>query len=507
MRFDRSIGTFRLVAICGLGVFGSFAGAQEAPPPDDSVASDALGKYPPGRNYLQERIEWIRDRQAPSKDIGKPVNHWKTFTTCVSQMDGAWKYASEGSTVYRDYALRQAADATPSTYDIFSSVARIGTRYDAELDLEGQRIIDQFMRTSTPMLLDSMFALTPIVPDVSLERPQVMHQRQVFAESGNAASLNVARMSLARRRGDDKEFLRAAQHNMYLSHATSCDSSLNAHLRSFAIAQYTYSRIIDEHLAKPLSPELLNQVLEMLDKIPPADWATSVEGERLLMLDGVDWIYETGRTEMFGETRPNRSTLEKATDLTQRMMWAPREVALAEIDRAYGLMARCMDPDIAAADRAMAESRELTTRLQIDPVQRRKFAIQSSISTSFLWVNFERQARCARGGLMMFLSAELFKAQKGRLPETAGELVPNYLPALPIDWYSKTREPMRYKRVDPKADPLGRGFLVYSVGLDNSDDGGTMDPKMFNRAISSGENMSKGYDFVINWASQLPDRK
>ena len=94
-----------------------------------------------------------------------------------------------------------------------------------------------------------------------------------------------------------------------------------------------------------------------------------------------------------------------------------------------------------------------------------------------------------------------------RVYEIAAELVPNYLPAVPTDWYSKTREPMRYKKVDPKADPLGRGFLVYSVGLDNTDDAGTIDPKRLNRAINSGEEMGKGYDFVINWTDQLPDRK
>ena len=162
MRLDHALRAVGLAGVCGLAAFGSFACAQQAPPPDDSIASEFLGKYPVGRNYLQERIEWIRGKQGPSKDLGRPVNHWKTFTTCVSQMDGAWRYASEGSVVYRDYVARQAAEATPSPYDIFWSVAKMGPRYDAELDQEGQRIIDQFLRTSTPMLLDSMYSLTPI---------------------------------------------------------------------------------------------------------------------------------------------------------------------------------------------------------------------------------------------------------------------------------------------------------------------------------------------------------
>ncbi len=505
MRFDH---VFGIAGICGLVFFAPFAAAQDAVRADDSVSADVAGKYPPGRNYTLERIEMIRAKQGSKRGNYEFESKWTAFRMSVAQIDGAWRYASEGSAVYRDFAAKQGAESTHSTYDILESVAKIGTRYDADLDAEGQRIIDQFLRTSTPTLLDSMFGPMPVVPDAHLERPAIMHPHPALGDARTASHFNVARMSLANRRGDGKEFLRAALHNMYIAHAVSCDSSLTALLTSIAIEQHTFGRIVDEQLAKPLSRETLAGTLAMLDQLPPANWETSIEGERLMLLDSIDWVYETGRFEIFEATRPQSSPLEKAGDFAKRMMWAPREAALAELDRTYAFIEKVMDPDLAVANKAEEDCRALKALMYHDKEYQRKYVIIVRLIPAFdHMARLEKQSRCARGGLTLFLAAEHFKIDKGRLPDSAGELVPNYLRSVPIDWFSKTREPLRYRKVDPKTDPLGRGFLVYSVGLDNTDDGGTIDPKYNNRAISSGENWGKGYDYVINWTDQLPDRK
>ena len=56
-----------------------------------------------------------------------------------------------------------------------------------------------------------------------------------------------------------------------------------------------------------------------------------------------------------------------------------------------------------------------------------------------------------------------------RLPERLEALMPQYLPQVPADPYNG--QPMRLKR-------LARGFLIYSVGVNGVDDGGTVeDPK------------------------------
>jgi hypothetical protein len=54
-------------------------------------------------------------------------------------------------------------------------------------------------------------------------------------------------------------------------------------------------------------------------------------------------------------------------------------------------------------------------------------------------------------------------AHGGRAPDSLAELVPDFAPSIPLDPFDN--QPLRYKK-------LARGFLVYSIGADFTDDGG-----------------------------------
>ena len=54
-------------------------------------------------------------------------------------------------------------------------------------------------------------------------------------------------------------------------------------------------------------------------------------------------------------------------------------------------------------------------------------------------------------------------AHGGRAPDSLAELVPDFAPSIPLDPFDNN--PLRYKK-------LARGFLVYSIGADFTDDGG-----------------------------------
>jgi hypothetical protein len=72
------------------------------------------------------------------------------------------------------------------------------------------------------------------------------------------------------------------------------------------------------------------------------------------------------------------------------------------------------------------------------------------------------------------LALTLCKADTGAYPATLGALVPQYLPAVPLDPFDG--KPLRYK-------PKGSGFVVYSIGEDMVDSGG----KPVNSTIWEGE--------------------
>jgi len=65
------------------------------------------------------------------------------------------------------------------------------------------------------------------------------------------------------------------------------------------------------------------------------------------------------------------------------------------------------------------------------------------------------------------LAVERYRLKNGRLPESLAELVPAYLDAVPKDPFDG--RDIRYKKLDV-------GFVVYSIGEDQSDDGGREKP-------------------------------
>jgi hypothetical protein len=65
------------------------------------------------------------------------------------------------------------------------------------------------------------------------------------------------------------------------------------------------------------------------------------------------------------------------------------------------------------------------------------------------------------------LAIERYRLAAGRLPDTLADLVPAYLDAVPTDPFDGNE--MRYKKLET-------GFVVYSIGEDLRDDGGTEEP-------------------------------
>ena len=64
------------------------------------------------------------------------------------------------------------------------------------------------------------------------------------------------------------------------------------------------------------------------------------------------------------------------------------------------------------------------------------------------------------------LAVERHRRTRGLLPEKLADLVPEFIDAIPIDPFNG--EPLRYKK-------LAEGYVVYSVGVDGEDDGGSGD--------------------------------
>jgi hypothetical protein len=61
------------------------------------------------------------------------------------------------------------------------------------------------------------------------------------------------------------------------------------------------------------------------------------------------------------------------------------------------------------------------------------------------------------------IACERYRLKQGRWPESLAKLVPDYLPAVPLDPYDG--KPLKMKSLDD-------GVVIYSVGEDGADKGG-----------------------------------
>jgi len=95
----------------------------------------------------------------------------------------------------------------------------------------------------------------------------------------------------------------------------------------------------------------------------------------------------------------------------------------------------------------------------------------------------------------VYVAIERYRADHGRLPSTLDELVPQYLGRVPCDWFSPDRRFVYRLIAEDTPDPLGRDYLLYSVGRDGVDNGGNFTTKHENqRSLYRGE---EELDFVI----------
>jgi hypothetical protein len=79
------------------------------------------------------------------------------------------------------------------------------------------------------------------------------------------------------------------------------------------------------------------------------------------------------------------------------------------------------------------------------------------------YIQRDLEALANRSNARVAIAVETYRLQNGKLPAALSELVPAFLPALPLDPF--TGKPLHYRLIP-------RGYLLYSVGADQVDNGG-----------------------------------
>ena len=87
-------------------------------------------------------------------------------------------------------------------------------------------------------------------------------------------------------------------------------------------------------------------------------------------------------------------------------------------------------------------------------------------------LNRSFQAHMDLDAALTMLAIEIYTIDHNQLPESLADLTPTYLPSIPKDLHNPGH-PLIYKPINT---PDSTGYIVYSVGADADDDGGTVNP-------------------------------
>jgi hypothetical protein len=154
------------------------------------------------------------------------------------------------------------------------------------------------------------------------------------------------------------------------------------------------------------------------------------------------------RTQFIGTLLNLSGKIYSDTDFTEMLEARSAQIAalklplkrcFAEFDRIHQEAEEGRHPSFASV--GLGAARDMSRTLRLDAETRAKLQVTRVALEIERW-------RLAHGG---------------RAPDSLAELVPDFAPSMPLDPFDNN--PLRYKK-------LARGFLVYSIGADFTDDGG-----------------------------------
>jgi ribosomal protein S27E len=302
-------------------------------------------------------------------------------------------------------------------------------------------------------------------PAVNILLPELSPARSLVRTNG-------VRMHLAALAGDSDEFVRALRSTLSIARAFSMQFTMIDRLVSIAIESLAYDRLsafLDTHP----SPEVLGRIAQELERAGErADFSHSIRGEELSIRDSLCWLYSQPSVARWGRLSNAWNALG-GFSLGAKGTYQDNVREL----RLY------MDAAERAHEQGPATLASLPEPLGREP---RSGALGILLGPMGKHLSSEWQVEQVVIGVRARLALERYYAEHERYPPALADLVPGMLPELPSDLWSGG--PLRYKVGED-----GASFVLYSVGGDKDDDGGT--PTKDNRTPS----LASGHDgdFVL----------
>jgi len=357
---------------------------------------------------------------------------------------------------------------------------------DGRLDA-ASRAYAEVMASGIPGLLDQIKGAQRCVRPKAAGLVLSEDLRIYYARS--LAKVNRVRMFEAGRSGNEAELLRAFETNLALARHISRQTWIIDRLTANAILALTADEIAAQSLEREIPASTCSAVLILLDKysdLPPPSFA--FEGERLMVLDAIQATHSDDgagsgvRLPLALEPQP--SGIANVVGL----YYARKTDVVAAVDKAYGEMQTLAD-----APRAQRKNLGLDPVGDVERLGSRYAILDLMMPAAEKAFQSNDQIQMHLGGLRCLLAIEIYRRMHGNTPpESLDALVSSSIAHLPLDPYASEGR-FRYRVLDAP-DEVGRRYLLYSVGADGVDNGGTPNNRDRFLALSP---KGAGSDFIL----------
>ncbi len=344
----------------------------------------------------------------------------------------------------------------------------------ATVDIEPERVAVGMLRERGAFDLMAEAARRPrAVRPVAGPSPLSSLPLSELSHFRTMAQARVASMVLAFRDGDTAEGVAAFEQTLTLARACGSQADLIDHLTAHAIASLVLSNIRYEVMEGSLAAAAWRAVLDALDRqLPLSRPHVALEGERVLFLDMIQWAFtDDGHGDgRFDVAKYNQFATGTGVSSSVRVLSTVRSIFLAgraETTRLVNEFYDGMDAESKLSPLGRAQSR-FDADLFAARLTRRDWLVEAMIPGSDTILDIADVRRVEIEGFRIMVALAAYQSRHAAYPDAMDQLAPEFLAEVPVDPIHGG--PFRYRLLSD--DPHRRPYLLYSTGVDQTDDGG-----------------------------------
>lgn len=332
-------------------------------------------------------------------------------------------------------------------------------------------------------------------PDESL----IFHTIPDIGHLRTLALARIASMYQALAQGDADEAVAALDQTLYVAQAHTHQSLIIEHLIGLAIATKAVGRLRQALMQNQFEAKTYARMLETIQqRLPFGSNEIAIHGERLILLDMIQRVYsDNGKGG-------GRLLLAETDDILQTSMGSPTSGVPAIANLGGLLYANRTEITRATNDffdqfirlsmlsRAERRADPFDEDVFVHALGWRYTPLNMMIPALGRFVDSRDVIDCEIAGTIIMLALEQYRAETGQYPGSLQNLTPSILEVIPLDPFSV--DGFVYRKISDKR--LGKGYVLYSIGVDGVDNNGATDSSEPKLALSDYDGF--GLDFVLN---------